>query len=210
MEHGLSKKERISSLKAIEHLIARGHYVGSGPLRCCWVIRDTGAAEAIETAEKAGAAGAAEAIEVAEKAGAAGVADEVGKTGELGTAGATDAVGKDGELGTAGAAEKAGAEETIGKSLTGKVIVKQGTPVHLNRIVVSVPKKMFRRAVKRNLLKRRIREAYRLQKQLLTGNGVDLMFVYKSKDIAPYSQISDCVAAILKQISSKLHKNEQI
>ena len=180
MEHGLSKKERISSLKAIEHLIARGHYVGSGPLRCCWVIRDTGAAEAIE---------------VAEKTGAAGVADEVGKAVELGTA---------------GAAEKAGAEETVGKSLTDKVIVKQGTPVHLNRIVVSVPKKMFRRAVKRNLLKRRIREAYRLQKQLLTGNGVDLMFVYKSKDIAPYSQISDCVAAILKQISSKLHKNEQI
>ena len=210
MEHGLSKKERISSLKAIEHLIARGHYVGSGPLRCCWVIRDTGVAEAIETAEKAGAAGVAGlagkagVAEAAEKAGAAEVAEE------LGTAGATDAVGKDGELGTAGAAEKAGAEETVGKSLTDKVIVKQGTPVHLNRIVVSVPKKMFRRAVKRNLLKRRIREAYRLQKQLLTGNGVDLMFVYKSKDIAPYSQISDCVAAILKQISSKLHKNEQI
>ena len=144
------------------------------------MIRDTGAAEAIEVAEKAGAAGAA------------------------------DEVSKDGELETAGAAEKAGAEETVGKSLTDKVIVKQGTPVHLNRIVVSVPKKMFRRAVKRNLLKRRIREAYRLQKQLLTGSGVDLMFVYKSKDIAPYSQISDCVAAILKQISSKLHKNEQI
>ena len=171
MEHGLSKKERISSLKAIEHLIARGHYVGSGPLRCCWVIRDTGVAEVIETAEKAEAAG---------------VADEVGKTGELETAGA------------AGVAEAS------------KVTAAQGTPVHLNRILVSVPKKMFRRAVKRNLLKRRIREAYRLQKQLLTGNGVDLMFVYKSKDIAPYSQISDCVAAILKQISSKLHKNEQI
>lgn len=177
MEHGLSKKERISSLKAIEHLIARGHYVGSGPLRCCWVIRDTGAAEAIEAAEKTGAAGVAETIETAEKAGAAGVA------------------------GLAGKVEAADAS---------KVTAAQGTPVHLNRIVVSVPKKMFRRAVKRNLLKRRIREAYRLQKQLLTGNGVDLMFVYKSKDIAPYSQISDCVAAILKQISSKLHKNEQI
>ena len=195
MEHGLSKKERISSLKAIEHLIARGHYVGSGPLRCCWVIRDSGTTEAAETAGAAGVAGLAGKAGVAEAAEKAGAADEVGKTGELGTA---------------GAAEKAGAEETVGKSLTDKVIVKQGTPVHLNRIVVSVPKKMFRRAVKRNLLKRRIREAYRLQKQLLTGSGVDLMFVYKSKDIAPYSQISDCVAAILKQISSKLHKNEQI
>ena len=50
------------------------------------------------------------------------------------------------------------------------------------RIVVSVPKKMFRRAVKRNLLKRRIRESYRTQKALLEGSRVDLMFVYSSKE----------------------------
>ena len=210
MEHGLSKKERISSLKAIEHLIARGHYVGSGPLRCCWVIRDTGTAETIEVAGKAGAAGAADEVSKTGELGTTGVAEVIEAAEKAGAAGAANEVSKAGELGTAGAAEKAGAEETVGKSLTDKVTAAQGTPVHLNRIVVSVPKKMFRRAVKRNLLKRRIREAYRLQKQLLTGNGVDLMFVYKSKDIAPYSQISDCVAAILKQISSKLHKNEQI
>ena len=207
MEHGLSKKERISSLKAIEHLIARGHYVGSGPLRCCWVIRDTGVAETIEAAEKAGAAGVAETIETAEKTGTAGAAETIEvaeKTGAAGAAETIEAAEKAGAAGVAGLAGKAGAAEAS------KVTAAQGTPVHLNRIVVSVPKKMFRRAVKRNLLKRRIREAYRLQKQLLTGSGVDLMFVYKSKDIAPYSQISDCVAAILKQISSKLHKNEQI
>ena len=37
------------------------------------------------------------------------------------------------------------------------------------RILISVPKKHFKRAVKRNLLKRRIREAFRLQKALLLG-----------------------------------------
>ncbi len=37
------------------------------------------------------------------------------------------------------------------------------------RIVIAVPKKHFKRAVKRNVLKRRIREAFRLQKSLLLG-----------------------------------------
>ena len=46
-----------------------------------------------------------------------------------------------------------------------------------SRILVSVPKRSFKRAVKRNLLKRRIREAYRRQKALL-GPGMDVLFVY--------------------------------
>ena len=46
---------------------------------------------------------------------------------------------------------------------------RKGTGSGLNRIMVSVPKKHFRRAVKRNLLKRRIRESYRKQKHLLDG-----------------------------------------
>ena len=56
-----------------------------------------------------------------------------------------------------------------------------GNELSFNRIVVSVPKKCFRRAVKRNLLKRRIREAYRLNKNLLPVNaekgGTDILFI---------------------------------
>ncbi len=66
------------------------------------------------------------------------------------------------------------------------------------RILVSVPKKYFKRAVKRNLLKRRIREAYRVRKIA----GVDLMFQYNSAELADFDTVSTEVAAILSRIKS--------
>ncbi|MBP9997751.1 MAG: ribonuclease P protein component [Bacteroidales bacterium] len=71
----------------------------------------------------------------------------------------------------------------------------------LNRILVSVPKKYFKRAVKRNLLKRRMREAYRTQKELLGTKGHDLMLVYSSPEVAPYSTIREEVASILEKMN---------
>lgn len=69
-----------------------------------------------------------------------------------------------------------------------------------NRIVVSVPKKFFKRAVKRNLLKRRMREAYRTQKGLLDRKGVDVMFVYASAEIVKFEVIREEIAGILSSI----------
>lgn len=69
------------------------------------------------------------------------------------------------------------------------------------RIMVSVPKKFFRRAVRRNLLKRRIREAYRLNKQLLAqSSALDIMFVYTSKEIDSFEQISAAVVELLQSM----------
>lgn len=68
------------------------------------------------------------------------------------------------------------------------------------RIVVSVPKKFFKRAVRRNLLKRRIREAYRLQKSDFPNLKADLMFIYSSKEVAPYALIHESVGKILSAI----------
>ena len=73
----------------------------------------------------------------------------------------------------------------------------------LNRMMVSVPKKLFKRAVKRNLLKRRIREAYRLQKGLLTAGGIDLMLFYNSQEIASTEELAGTVALILKEIDKR-------
>ncbi len=69
------------------------------------------------------------------------------------------------------------------------------------RIMVSVSKKFFKRAVRRNLLKRRLREAYRTQKELLAAPGVDFMLVWVGKEIAEYEVIRGEVATILGRIS---------
>lgn len=83
-----------------------------------------------------------------------------------------------------------------------------GNELPFNRIVVSVPKKCFRRAVKRNLLKRRIREAYRLNKNLLPVNaekgGTDIIFIYKTKDILDFNTVVLSVRNILESLAAKV------
>ena len=72
------------------------------------------------------------------------------------------------------------------------------------RIMVSVPKKFFKRAVKRNLLKRRIREAYRLNKIVLKDSKMDILFSYSSKEIADFETIQNEVKTILSRIGAAL------
>lgn len=85
---------------------------------------------------------------------------------------------------------------------------RTGNELPFNRIVVSVPKKCFRRAVKRNLMKRRIREAYRLNKNLLPVNaekgGTDIIFIYRTKDILDFGTIVLSVRNILESLAAKV------
>jgi len=72
-----------------------------------------------------------------------------------------------------------------------------------DRIIVSVPKKLFKRAVRRNLLKRRIREAYRTQKALLgaSEDHRDILFLYNSSEVLPFETIRAAVAEVLTRLS---------
>ena len=70
-----------------------------------------------------------------------------------------------------------------------------------SRIMISVPKKLFRRAVKRNAVKRRVRESYRLQKGLLPeGRGADILFIYNSREICGSEEIFSTVGQIIKEV----------
>ena len=69
-----------------------------------------------------------------------------------------------------------------------------------SRMMVSVPKRHFKRAVRRNLLKRRLRESYRRQKAL-AGPGKDLLFVYLSREVLPYEVIFADMTSLLSQLS---------
>ena len=71
-----------------------------------------------------------------------------------------------------------------------------------SRIMVSVPKRSFKRAVKRNLLKRRIRESYRLQKDLL-GPGMDVLFLYTPREVLPSAEIFADMTVALQHLSSQ-------
>lgn len=115
-------------------------------------------------------------------------------------------------------------ERLCGKTTIGKLLAKgkhgtvsglrflymTGTGSETNRIMVSVPKKLFKRAVKRNLLKRRIRESWRKQKHdLIMSGGTDILFIYPTKEIQTYEQIYTSVGEIIKKINLSQTNSKQ-
>ncbi len=81
-----------------------------------------------------------------------------------------------------------------------------GTDSGLNRIMLSVPKRHFKRAVRRNLIKRRIRESYRLQKHDLNSVGNDILIIYTSREVLPYAEIFAAVGKLIAKINARNHE----
>ena len=78
------------------------------------------------------------------------------------------------------------------------------------RIAFSVPKKRFRLAVVRNLIRRRMREAYRKNKFLLYeqlvshDTRINLVVIFRGDNIADYFTIENSMKDILKKLMSQL------
>ncbi|WP_416868180.1 MAG: ribonuclease P protein component [Imperialibacter sp.] len=79
-------------------------------------------------------------------------------------------------------------------------------PEGVNQILFSVSKKNFKRAVDRNLLRRRMFEAYRRHKHTLTSlpdqeNFLLIAYIYVGKEKATYQLIERQLIAALKRLN---------
>lgn len=74
--------------------------------------------------------------------------------------------------------------------------------IAVHQVLISVSTRQFKRAVDRNKVKRRIREAYRLQKEIIQSRpekGI-FSFIYTAKEILPYPEIKSKLFLVLEKI----------
>lgn len=80
------------------------------------------------------------------------------------------------------------------------------------QILVSVPKRCFKRAVKRNRIKRLVREAYRLNKHILADAlerhepqmSATMAFIYTDSHLHDYATMEQRVRNLLTRLSERL------
>ncbi len=81
-----------------------------------------------------------------------------------------------------------------------KLIYLKSEERNTPRMLVSVSKRNFKSAVDRNLIKRRIREAYRLDPFRSTEKNYDLAIIYIGKEIVTYPFIKDKLSQLLLRL----------
>lgn len=76
------------------------------------------------------------------------------------------------------------------------------------RVVFIVPKKKHKRANKRNTIRRRMREVYRLNKhklyQSLGEKKLDIMFVFLSNEVPDYAQVELCMLSLMEHVGKSM------
>jgi len=84
----------------------------------------------------------------------------------------------------------------------------------MTAMAVSVPKRLFKKAVDRNLLKRRIREAYRLNKEILYAGlhsgqqNLTLIIQYQHEEIQNFRTIEEATIKGLSRLAEQLKEQD--
>ncbi len=86
-----------------------------------------------------------------------------------------------------------------------KNMADDDTKKKIDKILVSVPKRNFKKAVVRNKIKRRIKEAYRLNKQLVLkpnkmGLPLLIAYIYVGKEVHSFEFIQDKLITSLHRL----------
>ena len=71
----------------------------------------------------------------------------------------------------------------------------------ISKVLITVSSSKIKSAVKRNLLKRRIKESYRINKNIIYNKLLMIAFVYVSEEIFTFSVIDKAIKKILKKLS---------
>ncbi|MFC5193521.1 ribonuclease P protein component [Algoriphagus aquatilis] len=86
-------------------------------------------------------------------------------------------------------------------------LVKQELEDLPNQVLFSVSKKKIKKASGRNFIKRRLKETYRLNKQLLSKKGILLGFIFVGNPEMSFSEIEPKMKLALDRLQKELSQN---